>query len=236
MINKKIFFALHLYRMPDCKEFVKSLNNAAVVLRSHGYTPYKGCVFFDPYIQKARNRLVQEFLASDCDTLFFVADDLEFSTDDLMRVIETPGRFVVGVYPLKTSPIRWVVGYNTHPKDNTPVVREDGCISATRVQTGFMRIHREVFENIIGGYPELSFYGRKNGKPINVKQDFFPQGVHNHVWIGEDFAFCDLWTKLGGKIWIVPDLTLTHHDPGKGYKGNFHEYLMGLPGGCKEGK
>ena len=43
--------------------------------------------------------------------------------------------------------------------------------------------------------------------------DLFNHGAHDGAWYGEDYAFSRNWLALGGDIWIVPDLNLTHHSP-----------------------
>lgn len=232
-MNKKVFFALHLYRLPNCVPFIRSLNSAGRLLKEYGYTPNKGAVFGDPYIQKARNTLVKQFLDSDNDIFFFIADDLEFKAEDVLKAIEMPGDVVAGVYRIKQDEPQYPVSVN-RGVNGIPLTRKDGCISATRVQTGFLRINRCVFEQIILRYPGIAYYGVKDGRPVNVAHDFFPQGVHKHIWIGEDYAFCELWTGIGGEIWVIPDLDLTHYAGEKGYKGNYHEYLKRLPGGIDE--
>jgi len=222
--------------MPDCLPFLYSFKRTLALLKDKGYEAQKGMVFGDPYIQKARNTLAKKFLDSDCDCLFFLADDLEWDSFDALRVIEADGEVICGAYPQKFEPIKFPVFINKNA-GGIPIIREDGCVSARRVQTGFLRIDRVVFENIIKGYPELSFYGVKDGVPVGISHDFFPQGVRNHRWIGEDYAFCDLWTGLDGKIWIVPDMKLTHWKWGKekeeqkGYDGNYYKYLKESVGG-----
>lgn len=229
-MNKNVFFALHLYRLPECIPFIDSLNAAGRLLKEHGYTPNKGAVFGDPYIQKARNILVKQFLASDCDVFMFIADDVEFKAEDVLKVIETPGDVVAGAYRIKQNEAHYPVSIVRTP-DGVPFIRDDGCLLATRVQTGFLKINRCVFEQIVLQYPGLAYYGIKDGKRINTSHDFFPQGVSKHTWIGEDYAFCDLWTGIGGEIWIVPDIDLTHYEGKTGYRGNYHTHLMCLPGG-----
>jgi len=231
--NKNVFFALHLYRRPECAQFWSSLKGAAALLKEHGYNTYRGVAWQDPYIQKARNDLASQFLKSNCDIFVFVADDLEYKAEDLLKLIETPGDVVAGAYRLKSDEEEYPVRIHVGP-NRIALTRDDGCILASRVQTGFLRINRIVFEKLIEGYPDLAYWGLKNGEKINIAHDFFPQGVRNHRWIGEDYAFCDLWTGLGGKIWLIPDLDLTHYEGKIGYPGNFHEYLKKRPGGINE--
>lgn len=238
--ERKVFFGLHLYRMPDRlhqKPFLASFKGTVELLESKGYTTQKGFAWGDPYIQRARNHLVNQFLESDCGVFFFIADDIEFDPHDALRLIETEGDVVAGAYPIMGgNPIKFPVDVNKGPH-GIPLTRDsDGAISAKRVQTGFLRIRRKVFEDFIAGYPELAFYGVHKGRPYSIRHDFFPQGVHNHRWLGEDYSFCDFWIRLGGEIWIVPDIDLTHHSEKKAYFGNYHEYLMRLPGGKNESK
>lgn len=234
--QKKVFFGLYLYRKPEASAFYSSLRAGARLLKKHGYSVDYGLVMFDPYTQLARNTLANEFLRSKSDIFVFVADDLEYKAEDLLKLIETPGDVVAGVYRQKIDNINYPVMV-FGDKDKRPTVRQDGCIKGYRVQTGFLRINRTVFEQIIEGFPELSYYGLNKGKKFDLNHDFFPQGVHNHRWIGEDYAFCDLWRELGGEIWIIPDLDLTHWQGAeKGYPGNYHEYLKQLPGGINYGK
>ncbi len=242
--NKKVFFALHLYRIPKCKPFLSSLNATGRLLKSKGYEPYKCMMFGDPYIQKARNDLVNRFLKTDCDIFFFVADDLKFDPEDALKLIETPGEIVAGVYPMHCTPAQFG-GHIKKDENGLPVVREDGCIEGLAVQTGFLRIDRSVFERYIEAYPEYGFWGiDKKGQKSDIQYDFFPQGVHQNRWLGEDYAFCQKWLELGEKIWIIPDIDFVHYnmEPTKDEQtaspGNFHEYLQKLPGGSleREGK
>lgn len=235
--NKNIFLAFHFYRRPECKEFWSSLKAGVTLLKNKGYVIHAYSIMGDPYIAKVRSALANKFLKSNCDTFIFLADDLKYKPSDLLQLIETSGDVVAGAYRIKTTKVKYPVTIN-RDKDGFPIVREDGCISAKWVQTGFLRINRCVFEAIMLHYPERAFYGIKDGKKVNISCDFFPQGtgIISHKWIGEDYGFCELWRGIDGKIWIIPDMDLTHYSKDEGYVSNFHEYLMRLPGGCKEGK
>lgn len=230
--NKNIFLAFHFYRRPECKEFWTSLKAGVALLKEKGYVVYAHTVMGDPYIAKARNTLANKFLTSNCDKFIFLADDLQYAPEDLLRLVETRGDVVAGAYRVKTDKARYPVTFNPN-SNGCPIVRDDGCISAKWVQTGFLRINRNVFDLIMLHYPERAFYGTKNGVKTKVYHDFFPQGIGilRHAWIGEDYGFCELWRGIDGQIWIVPDMDLTHYDGKIGYPGNYHTHLMCLPGG-----
>jgi hypothetical protein len=94
-----------------------------------------------------------------------------------------------------------------------------------------MVVKRRVFELIKTAYPELSFYDiDKNGEKVHYF-DYFPQGVKQGRWVGEDFAFCRLWSDIGGKMWIVPDIDFVHYDLSKNaeHRGNYHRFLLSQP-------
>lgn len=236
-INKRgVFFGLHLYRKPKEAVFYSCMRNAAKLLHRYGYDLNYGLVTGNPYIQLVRDELVGQFLESNANIFLFVADDLEYTGEDMLRLIETPGEVVAGVYSQHVEPANYPVKIFVD-SNKKPIVREDGCILAMFVQTGFMRVNRTVFEQVAQAYPKLAYGGfDKIKRKAFRRHDFFPQGVYGRAWIGEDYAFCKLWIDIGGRVWIIPNLNLIHWKDGRGYPGNFHEYLMRLPGGCKEGK
>jgi hypothetical protein len=80
----------------------------------------------------------------------------------------------------------------------------------------------------MAAYPELCF-----GPRYHPSVDLFNHGAHEGVWWGEDYAFCRRWNAIGGEIWVVPDLDLTHHSKTEAFPGNYHEWLLRQPGGSK---
>jgi hypothetical protein len=58
--------------------------------------------------------------------------------------------------------------------------------------------------------------------------DLFNHGAHEGVWWGEDYAFSRRWREMGGEIWVVPDLDITHHSRDAAFPGNYHKFLLSL--------
>ena len=123
-----VFFGLHLYRKPEAPVFYSCLRKAATFLQEHGYILDYGLVTGNPYIQLARNELAGQFLESDSNIFIFIADDLKYSPQDLLKLIETPGDLVAGVYSQHVEPANYPVKIFTHA-DRTPITRKDGCLS-----------------------------------------------------------------------------------------------------------
>jgi hypothetical protein len=222
--KRGVFLGLLSYLGFKCPSFNLALLNAVNLLRTEGYTVDGEVITGCPYIQEARNLIVKAFRDSDFDVMLFLDDDMSWKPGDVKRLIETPGEVVGGAYRIKKDHVSYAVSIKTG-KHGIPLTRPDGCILAKGVPTGFLKIERIVFSKIEKEFPYLSYGDRF---------DFFPQGVEDHVWIGEDYAFCNLWKKIGGEIWVLPDIDITHHKGDIGYSGNYHEYLKSLPGKLKE--
>ena len=56
----------------------------------------------DPSVERARNVLTANFLASDCTHLLFIDSDIAFTPRDVQRIISHEEEVVGGIYPLKT--------------------------------------------------------------------------------------------------------------------------------------
>jgi len=217
----KILFATPSYRGITYAPFLDSLEATIALCAERGHQAefymLTGCC----YVQTARNQIVKHFLDSDADVLFFLDDDISWPATAALKVIETPGEVVAGIYPMKTEPLRFPVVIHTTP-DDCPVQRADGCVAAAAVPTGFLCIHRSALERMIASYPGQRYEEYdENGVLTGTLYDLFPQGVSGGRWVGEDYAFCRLWREIGGEMCVVCNISFTH----AGRHGNFHTYL-----------
>lgn len=226
------FFAVPFYREPKCVPFLTSLEKTVKLFKFKGYKTFTGVVGGDSFVQRARNKLVKQFMETECSRILFLDDDMSWNPEDALNLFETKGDIVATMYRLKIKPetVVYPDGINRDSK-GYPLLRHDGCISAWGVQLGLAKIERNVFEQLIDAYPGQEYHGKQNGKIVDKHYDLFPQGVYNKQWLGEDYAFCRLWTQIGGQIWIKPDIDIVHYSKTEAYHGNYHEYLMSLPGG-----
>lgn len=226
----KVFFAVPSYSGIRDELFFNSLENTVKYCEANGVKTglsiLQGCC----YIQMSRIKLVHEFMKSNADKLFFLDDDIEWDSKDALKLINMKDEFVCGVYPYKKPFEDYPIVINV-TDDTRPKVREDGCISAVCVPTGFMCITRSVIEKLMAAYPEKKFVDKMGTDDFIELYDLFPQGVDGGRWVGEDYAFCRLWTRIGGEIWLVPDITFNHHDRVKNenHTGNYHKFLLNCP-------
>jgi hypothetical protein len=98
--------------------------------------------------------------------------------------------------------------------------------------TGFMLIKRNVFKKMALAYPELKFIPDQHiGAPHDKTFSYHDTSKWNYTffdtmiepdtkrYLSEDYAFCRLWQKIGGKIYadIISGMT---HMGNYSFKGN----------------
>jgi len=227
----KVLFGTPTYKGITDTGYLDSLAATVTLCEERGiqtqFVLVTGCC----YVQEARNKIVKQFMDSDADVLFFLDDDISWPAEKALELIEMDDAVVAGVYPLKKADPAFPVVIHTDA-DDRPLVRHDGLISATGVPGGFLRITRSVIEKLIESYPNQKYADYEEGERTNELYDLFPQGVYNGRWVGEDYAFCRLWTDIMGTIWVVPDIDFIH----AGFYGNYHEFLLNQPGGSNHNK
>lgn len=192
----------------------------------HAMVTEIGC----PYISGARAAMLRKALDAQADVIVFIDHDLSWSPDALLKLIEAKGDVVAGLYRFKKDGEPHYMGVLDDNADGSPKVRDDGCIKATRVPAGFLKVTKEAVGKFMAKYPELVY-----GPAYNPSVDLFNHGAHKGAWWGEDYAFSRNWLDAGGEIWIVPDIDLHHHTADKKYAGNYHEFLLRQPGGSEHG-
>lgn len=221
----KVFFATPTHRGIQHPPFLDALEETVELCKAHGiettFTLITGCC----YVQVGRNDLVHRFLESDADVLFFLDDDLSWPAQAVIDLLQTPDDIITGAYPLKDGSDTYPVLLYTDEHD-VPVQRTDGCVRVAGAPTGFMKITRQALEKLIAAYPGQQFVEYKDGVEARTMYDLFPQGVRDRRWVGEDYAFCRLWTDLGGEIWVKPDIDFKHYSAVATYEGNFHQHLL----------
>ena len=193
----------------------------------HAMVAEIGC----PYISGARATMLRKALDDGADVVVFIDHDLSWNAGDMLKLINTPGDVVAGLYRFKTDGDPHYMGVIDNKEDGTPTVRKDGCIKATRVPAGFLKVTKEAVGRFMVAYPHLVY-----GPAYNPSVDLFNHGAHKGAWWGEDYAFSRNWIDAGGEIWVVPDIDLNHHTDSECFAGNFHKFMLAQPGGSEAPK
>ncbi len=177
-------------------------------------------------IADGRNFLVEDFLKSDCDRMVFLDSDITFEKGALIQLATKPVDFVGGAYrykqPVETYPIRFTkeveAGGNMWADKN-------GLLEVDGLPFGFLCLTREVFKKFDDKFPERkgNNFGRKSTA-------YFQLPIIDGILWGEDYTFCKEWRAMGEKIYLDPEIELTHWDMKPvPYKGHIGKWLKSSP-------
>lgn len=154
-----------------------------------------------PYPDGAWNIAAQYFLESGADEIIKIDTDIKFEPEHLRMLLSHDEPMVFGLYPKKAIGLEFPVESldGEYPfSDDGPDLRE-----VKRCAGGFIRAHRSVFEAI---KPMVECI--PNAQDGNPQWLFFKNLPGGH---SEDFHFCDLWRRVGGKVLVDRRIT-TEHD------------------------
>ena len=114
--------------------------------------------------------------------------------------------------------------YNLNVKNPDHVEVKRGFIEVLDGATGFMLIKRHVFPKMADAYPELKFKADQHlGQPHEKKFEehytsewnyaFFDTMIEPETkrYLSEDYSFCRLWQKIGGKVYADIVSGLNHY-------------------------
>lgn len=218
----KVVFATPSLNGPTAP-YIQSLEAAIPLVVAAGWEEqYAQCVG-NPYISAARAEMTRKALDVKADVIVYLDYDVGFIPENLVTLLETPGDVVAGTYRFKKDEEEYM-GQIHSDLTGRPLVRADGCIKASKVPAGFLKVTAGAINTFMTAYPNLMY-----GPKYNPSVDLFNHGAHEGVWYGEDYAFSRNWCDAGGDIWIVPNLNIDHHAGEKVFKGNYHEYLLRQP-------
>ena len=209
------------------QQLLKSIEASVPVLEEAGIEHGMVLEVNNPYISQARNAMLRKALDAKSDVIIFLDHDISFPPDALLRLIQTEGDVVAGTYRFKKEEVQYM-GMLMSDENQRPIVREDGCIHAEWVPAGFLKITAKGVDTFMKAYPHLTY-----GPAYSPKVDLFNHGAHKGIWYGEDYAFSRNWNDAGGKIWLIPDIDITHHSADKDYQGNFHQFMLRQEGGSE---
>lgn len=164
-----------------------------------------------------RNQLAQEFMDSDCERLVFLDADVTFEPGALLSIAKREEDLVGGAYRFKCQeemyPVGWIAGQDLW-------ATKTGLLEVQTLPGGFLSISRNVFEILREAYPERTYthFGKK-------AHCYFQMPFAGGHLCGEDSYFCLEWRVCGGKVYLDPELTLTHWDFNTPYIGRIGSWL-----------
>jgi hypothetical protein len=184
-------------------------------------------------ITRARDSLAHDFIKSDYTHLLFLDADIGFNAFDIPAMIEADKDIICGLYPkkeinwlkVKKAIDRGVVGKDLERYTGEFVVRLVDAKHTTGLMnepleiecggTGFMLIHRRVFEGLLDKVPTYTsdmYIATDMIREKKIIHQFFDTSIcpKTNNLLSEDYHFCALAREHGFKIFAAPWAKLSH--------------------------
>jgi hypothetical protein len=171
-------------------------------------------------IAHSRDMICAKFLASDATDLVMIDSDVVWPDGTLTRLVDHPVDIVAGLYPRRADPLAFHVRYIDKPELHADP--DTGLLEVEGVPAGFLRITRDALSRMVAAYASKRFADKH--APGGFAHALFDNIHEGDAYYGEDYSFCRRWRDIGGKVWIDPNMTLTHIGF-KGFTGSVGDWL-----------
>ena len=231
-VVQSILVATPMYGGMCTGHYTIALMNSIETLKKLKVETLLASIMNESLIPRARNELVRLFLEqTKCTHLMFIDADMYFNNEAIATLYKADKDIVCGIYPKKELAWDKVLSAANKGKSDLPnhsssfvlnLPRDvtkaepnfDGLVEVRHGGTGFMLIKREVFEKLAPHVPEYRASTKQNAegkfaKPL-TKQFFDTSIDETGCLLSEDYHFCALWRKHGGKVFANTKLKFNH--------------------------
>lgn len=232
--DKNVFLATPCYGGQCTSQYLFSMFYLSQAMTEVNLKHILGTSSNESLVTRARNRLLRSFLDTECTHLFFIDSDISFKPLDVIRLLLHDQPVVCGAYPMKGVHLESLVGQTIENVEQAKravsnyvinfvksdqdkfaesegkpfeIKTNNGLVEIMDAGTGFMCIKREVIEKIIEAHPEIAYTSEEDNREWYAVFDCIIDGGR---YLSEDYTFCRRWQKLGGNIWLDPDIVLDH--------------------------
>lgn len=214
----KIFVAIPTY---DCK--IHMVTSRALIQEQQVATAlgHEMTVCYQPgmsLVHAARNLLVWEFFRckNKPDVLVFVDADTGWVPGTICMLANHKHDVVAAAVPRRRDPEDYAMHWLDEPVDQLP----DGCIEIKCIGMALTAIKREALERFRDATPELAY--DRESIPLH---GYFESPIRGNRLLGEDYAFCEKWRALGGKVYVDPRFPTIHAEGLREYHGLLGKWL-----------
>ena len=227
----KIVIGTPMYGGNSKSVYVSCLTTLTGELAKAGHTVNIMSITNESLITRARNTLAHMFMKSDGDALLFIDSDHGFVAEDIVKMVNSGKDLIGAIYPMKS--INWdnvrraaLAGkknlelysgnfaINFLPDSQT--FKADEPFKVRDVGTGMMFIRRNVFEEMAKSDLVKKYKNNSPSVDIAVGEEiteYFTTYITpepESILLSEDYAFCDIWRKLGHDAYAAPWVRITH--------------------------
>ena len=233
----KVAFATPFYMSQEHSDFGESMIHTCTMLTNAGIEWELIRINGDSYVDRAKNTIAANFLESDCTDLIMIDSDEKWHPEAISRLLQHPEEIVVGAYPFKNNwgafagnPLIEVVDGEQRYAGWRGLPDGSCLLEAYNIAGGFTRIKRSALEKYADAYPNDVYlddfaWPMRKGRIYTM---FFMCDVKDYQRYGEDAYFSRRMREAGVRLWIDPNITITHYGM-HGWTGNFHEHILKSP-------
>jgi len=210
LAGRSLFIALPAYDHKVSIKMAISLAKFAQVAPQHGVTIQIGSICGCSVVSRARNLLTADFLESGCSDLLFIDSDINFTPEDVFRLMawgSDPKKGIVAGVPRTRDPKLTYISTLDMSENDQICMDPMGLVRAKRVATAFMLVRKDVFTTLIDQNPAWAYFDERTKRKIHCVFDF---ELTEEGYVGEDFRFCDKAREAGFEVWIDPTIKLGH--------------------------
>lgn len=200
---------------------VQSLLGTFGLLQTIGVPCQLGMIAGSSVVQWARDEVVDLFLKSTANRLFWIDSDMAWEPEQFMRLValSTQYEVICATYPAKIDQPTFYV----HREAGDWVINEHGLADVFGVGLGFTVMQRKVVEELAARAGKL--YDEIGDREI---AEVFRIGATDErgrrCRRGEDMAFFHDIRQLGYKVWLDPSVDLGHVGQ-KVYRGSIRDAM-----------
>ena len=209
-----IFLGSVLYRSINVG-FAESMTLFQRVMDRDGIPFTYGAVSGDALVSRSRSIVASAFLRSDCDVLITIDSDIWFRPLDALTLVERcrDGHDLIGALYVTR-------GLQQQPAAMLPnhdVIFHAGAepVEAPFISTGFMAVHRKVFESLRQDLPLCHQGWNDRGEDTSFWPFYMPFCIpwegDGYMYLSEDWALCERARNRGYKLWLDPSIRLGHY-------------------------
>lgn len=205
-VKKHVVIALPSYAGTVQIGTMRSLMHDMVALLKRGDLVSVSDESCNTELAVARALTVSRFLKGPGTHLVMVDHDVMWQAGGLLKLVDHGEDCVAGIYPMRKDPIAFPLRWLDDSKPNSfDTHGTKPLISVGGVGAGFLCCSRSMLQRMTEEYNNLAF--ERDGE---TTWDLFDRVMIGKRRLGEDYSFCERWRRMGGKVWVDPDIHMGH--------------------------
>jgi len=168
----------------------------------------------DALVSRARSIAGSAFLRSDADVMVSIDSDIWFRPEDVVTLAEKAKRYGIIAALYMTRSLSTQPALMLPPGQEVIFGPGRQPIEVPYASTGFVAVARRVFERMSQTLPLCHQGWTDRGTDTSFWPFYMPFVIpsegEGHIYLSEDWAFCERAKQQGDKVWLDPSIRLGH--------------------------